>query len=385
MKSKPISTHPSFPSYVAKQLAQPFEHPDASSANVIARLFNANPVKAVIADILASVHKELGIPSDERPRKKKRLRAADFKDQSLVRSSKASKDSSKAPDTAVVRESDNHVQSSHTSPSDELGGQHTIKSDDESVDYNAYESRLASSEDESDVLREGGVKLDWSKSPSYEDLPQETQQTIPTYDPFHSFSPSSSIPSQSPTPPSSRPVPKPLKAASLPKAPTKQTTFLPSLIGGYWSGSESAPEDEDLSALKPRKNRRGQQERRAIWEKKFGNRAKHIQHQSQGRPQDRDHGWDAKRGARDIGDPVGRRKGGTKIGRGGRAERKGRVVMRSGANSDPIGVRKGAEKDGKRKGQAEGPLHPSWEAKKKAKEKTGSNVVPFQGKKVVFD
>lgn len=50
----------------------------------------------------------------------------------------------------------------------------------------------------------------------------------------------------------------------------------------------------------------------------------------------------------------------------------------SGANSDPVRPR--TEKKPK---ATDGPLHPSWEAAKKAKEQKKSVV--FEGKKTVFD
>ncbi|KAL8823085.1 MAG: hypothetical protein Q9191_006189 [Dirinaria sp. TL-2023a] len=385
MKSKPISTHPAFPTYVAKKLAQPFEYQDVASANVTARLMNANPVKAVMADLLANVYKELGVPSDERPRKKKRLRVADFKGKSLSSSQKPPNDLSETQKAVQTEYPNNQAQGNQANFSGEPGEQEPIESDDESINYDAYRSRLAESEDESDSADEGGVKVARSHTPSHDNWPQKVHDTIPTYIPSQSLSPSSSSRSQSPPQAAFHPVSKPAKTPSLPKAPTKQTTFLPSLIGGYWSGSDSAPEDEETPALKPRKNRRGQQERRAIWEKKFGSRAKHIQQQQQQQqtrerqPQDRNAGWDARRGA--SSDARG------KMGQGGRGARRGmgrdsgakRGTVSSGANSDPLG--------GERKGGAwkEGPLHPSWEAKKRAKEKAGSgNAVAFQGKKVVF-
>ena len=101
---------------------------------------------------------------------------------------------------------------------------------------------------------------------------------------------------------------------------------------------------------------------------------------------DRDEGWDARRGARGADE---RRKRGRGRGRGGlgglRGEEgggggrgRGRGPISSGANSGPVAVRKGkaaAAAD-------DGPLHPSWEAAKKAKEK--KQTVAFEGKKVVF-
>lgn len=177
------------------------------------------------------------------------------------------------------------------------------------------------------------------------------------------------------------PETKPRKPKKSPSAAPNSTTFLPSLAMGYWSGSESA---EDLSDEGPtaRKNRMGQQARRALWEKKFGKNANHVKKQ----PQDRDEGWDARKGA-STGDDRGKR--GRERGRndsrvaGGRDKASsGRGPMSSGANSDPVGPKQ-AKTFTKRKTAGDGPLHPSWEAAKKAKEQ--KMLVPFQGKKVVFD
>ncbi|KAI9765013.1 MAG: hypothetical protein M1835_007469 [Candelina submexicana] len=118
-------------------------------------------------------------------------------------------------------------------------------------------------------------------------------------------------------------------------------------MGGYWSGSESAEEDTGTVDVAPRKNRRGQQARRAIWEKKYG--------------QSRDQGWNPRSGAiRDT-----------------RRQPRLKALQASGANSDPIKPRPGAQNG------VEKALHPSWIAAKKAKEKKQS--APFQGTKVVFD
>ncbi|KAJ4861846.1 BUD22 domain-containing protein [Trichoderma breve] len=129
------------------------------------------------------------------------------------------------------------------------------------------------------------------------------------------------------------------------------STFLPTLMGGYISGSESA---SDIEA--PPKKRRGQRARQAIWEKKYGANAKHLQKAAT--KGGRDAGWDMKRGAVGPEDQ----------GRGKPWKRGGRP------NKPPP---KPTKKDN------EGPLHPSWEARKKAKEAQKS--VAFTGQKVVFD
>ncbi|PSN75240.1 Bud-site selection protein [Corynespora cassiicola Philippines] len=137
------------------------------------------------------------------------------------------------------------------------------------------------------------------------------------------------------------------------------STFLPSLShAAYFSGSDSEASDLD-EEFKPRKNRRGQKARQKIWEKKFGDKAKHVQ------KQERDRGWDPKRGA--VSNDRGRRGPKPKTGRG---------PERSGENATPLGTKKPKRDDA-------GALHPSWAAAKAAKEKK-LEAKP-QGKKVVFD
>ncbi|KAL1880570.1 hypothetical protein VTK73DRAFT_5375 [Phialemonium thermophilum] len=145
------------------------------------------------------------------------------------------------------------------------------------------------------------------------------------------------------------------------------STFLPSLMGGYISGSESASDIDEAPA--PRRNKRGQRARRAIWEKKYKDKARHLN-----LPR-KDQGWDPRRGAvdekpskvpwkRGVKSPLSHQTGQ----QSGRSEN---------ANAEPLQTRTKPKQDNT------GPLHPSWEAKRKAKEKLGN--VTFQGKKITFD
>ena len=161
-------------------------------------------------------------------------------------------------------------------------------------------------------------------------------------------------------PPSKKPATSTTKATKTLK-PT-DSTFLPSLMGGYISGSESA---SDLDEAPVRKNRRGQRARQATWEKKYGDKAKHIVE-----PKGWDAGWDMKRGAVGGGDGKPWKRG---I-RNPLAER-GRG---SGANDMRLGPPKK-----ERVRDDVGTLHPSWEAARKAKEAKMS--APFEGKKITFD
>ncbi|QSZ36301.1 hypothetical protein DSL72_007427 [Monilinia vaccinii-corymbosi] len=146
---------------------------------------------------------------------------------------------------------------------------------------------------------------------------------------------------------------------------TKSSTFLPTLMGGYWSGSESASSLSDTD-MKPavRKNRKGQKARQAIWEKKFGKGAKHIAAGKMSIEQERELKRAEKMG-RKVRD----------IGRGGRAAFKN---VKGNANTVEVKPRGGAKAR-----DDVGVLHPSWEAAKKAKDEKAKAT--FSGKKVVFD
>ncbi|GAP87056.1 putative NADH-ubiquinone oxidoreductase kDa subunit [Rosellinia necatrix] len=179
---------------------------------------------------------------------------------------------------------------------------------------------------------------------------------------------------------------------------TGNSTFLPSLMGGYVSGSESA---SDVDVAPQRKNRRGQRARQAIWDKKFGEKAVHHQKEKDSR----NSGWDMKRGAvegdgaskpwkKGIQNPFEKNnvhpdRQQQMHGHGGRQD-KGRGPR------DAQGGRQSRQHDRSIGPQADkpkprppptrddtGPLHPSWAAAKKSKE--GNQKVEFQGKKVTFD
>lgn len=162
--------------------------------------------------------------------------------------------------------------------------------------------------------------------------------------------------------------------AALKAARPGDSTFLPTLMGGYISGSESA---SDIDA--PPKKRRGQRARQAIWEKKYGTKAKHLQNQAANGG--RDAGWDMKRGAvgpEDQGRKPWKKDGRAPAGAGGRGGySQGRGEANSHQESRPAPPPKPVKKDN------EGPLHPSWEARKKAKDQ--QKGVAFAGSKIVFD
>ncbi|KAK1968351.1 Bud-site selection protein [Colletotrichum sublineola] len=177
--------------------------------------------------------------------------------------------------------------------------------------------------------------------------------------------------------PSPEPASRKQKKQARAKKPTGrpgETTFLPSLMGGYISNSESEASDLDLA---PPKKRLGQKQRQAIWEKKYGAQANHVKKQTAAqRTGARDSGWDMKRGA------VGGEEDGP------------RKPWKKGV-SNPLGAKQGSRRDESRRAAApegkpkpppkrddEGVLHPSWQARKKAKEE--QTMAAFQGTKITF-
>ena len=296
------------------------------------------------------------------PARRKRLRAADF----VVTNGERTAGVQKLSETRQLK--DGGVEGNRASGNDNVQNWSSVweglsndgtnsAGDSEDDIYTVYAPRLAQSDEETASDDVVAISAEYVSKPSYEFLDDR--------------SPSPS-PSRSPTPEiSSSSRTKITKTSSL---TPKSTTFLPSLMmGGYWSGSESA-EDDNVSQWETRKNRRGQQARRALWEKKFGRNASHLKKQAN----DRNQGWDPRKGAsdgKDIRGKRGRGRGGSSMRSNDRRETE--KIVRSGANSDPIKTRERKSK------LVEGPLHPSWVAAKKAKE--AKATVAFQGNKVVFD
>ncbi|KAF8319794.1 Bud-site selection protein [Clavulina sp. PMI_390] len=196
--------------------------------------------------------------------------------------------------------------------------------------------------------------------------------------------------------------------------------FLPSLQVGFTRGDDSdaeswsGPEVEAPGVDKVRKNRRGQRARKAIWEKKFGRNANHVKKQ---REEERaaneakalaakaraaarlaaaeSGAGDANRGAgRGRGERRGasmtpssqvptRLDGGWKGGAENRnAAGRGAGGLGRGRGSRPAESKRAAP--GHSAPKSEEKLHPSWEAKRKLKEKEQIGILPAQGKKIVF-
>ncbi|CAG8112933.1 unnamed protein product [Penicillium nalgiovense] len=322
-----------------------------AEANILARLFKSTPVQKEIPGIMAGIRKLLRVDEAPASKAKKEDNKKDAPTKNAGNENSGSESESEAATTKPRR---GEQVSRSTNDMD-------ISDSEESGDegLSQFDSRLGpGSDSEAD-----------SESGDEEDLAADDISDSISRSPSPSFSAADS------------PPPKKAKAAKGSAASVNSTTFLPSLMhGGYWSGSEEASDEEDSGAKPVRKNRMGQQARRALWEKKFGDSANHVKkEQMAAKYGGRDNGWDTKRGATDGG----------RGGRGGRGGKRGgfgggptRPQNRDG--SGPAGPHSGQRPGGKPKGppKDEGPLHPSWEAKRKAKEQT---TAAFSGKKVTFD
>ncbi|KAL4896127.1 Bud-site selection protein [Aspergillus ambiguus] len=327
VKTKRIAESPVFVQFREKKKLAPEGPRSTAEANVTARLYKSTPVKNVFPDIMAGIKQLLKV-DDAKPPQATTKDGAAKSQEAAAAASKAKR----APEPAVSGDE-----------SEEEWGGIEGSSDAESVDFAQFDGRLAPDSDEEDAsagedASDGGV-----------DLAASAVSDVSV--------------SRSPSPGS--PPPKKKQKAKASAAPVTSTTFLPSLaMGGYFSGSESEPEDMETEQPR-RKNRMGQQARRALWEKKYGSGANHVKKQKERERRDRSSGWDPRRGAVD---PADGKRGRWGAGRGG-----GR---RDHDHGDRPAPRPTKPQDNK-------PLHPSWEAAKRAKEQKAA--ASFQGKKVVFD
>lgn len=346
------------------------EEERAALHNVTSALYNQAKVREALDKAIIDICMTLRVPMPDKKNKSKKGEKKDTEEQSADRTEPK-------PATKVER---GEVHSEGESSSGDENGSNGDEtewnglSDDDVVDdtekeervISRFDERLGSSDDEEyDTANEeldpmevtdesasersdGDVELD--ESASEDEVEGKDEED----------SDSSAV-----TPP-----PKARKEAKTTgQARTKALTTLPSLMGGYVSGSESEASDIDVAPT-AKKNRRGQRARQAIWEKKFKAQAKHLAKEKSGR----DAGWDPKRGAVDetsrtpwkqgIKTPFGRKPANNE----------------DNANLTPLEPKRPKAPPKK---DNEGPLHPSWEARKKAKEQ--QETAAFAGKRIVFD
>ncbi|KAL4974899.1 Bud-site selection protein [Aspergillus desertorum] len=368
-KTKRIAESPVFYRFKqSKEKKIKLEGPRSTEeANVTARLFKSNPVQNVLPGIMEGLRVLFGLQGAGAKGKMNKEKKEDGNGETGKKvggGEDVSGDESGSEDEVdarVARGADGDVD------------MEDAESGEDEEDYSHFDARLASD----------------SEDANGDDFSDDGNDNTRSSQPRRSSMSISLSPSRSPSP-SQSPPPKKLKSTSASKTPATSTTFLPSLMmGGYWSGSESEP--EELEEAPKRKNRMGQQARRALWEKKYGAAANHIKAEQQkgkkGKGKGgRDAGWDLRKGATGDGDRD-RDHGRKKFGTGSNAmAMSGKDRFGTGAGAGAGAAKEGPAQSGKSKKakpQADKPLHPSWEAARKAKEQKA--MASFQGKKVVFD
>lgn len=357
MKQKDVASSPRLPPSVAAASKPTL---DTATANVTARLYNAKPVKDAIIGVVPTIRAALGL--DNRPRVEKAAevgsreneRSTSGQAQPQIASSKHTvqddslSDYYSVSDNEMFEEEDNQVPTGN--------GRADLDVSDDSEALAGLDARVAGSSDEDEPgdsahLRDGAGSDASSQSSSVSEA------------------------AVNPPPPKRRESGKQNERAT--------AKFMPSLtMGGYVEGSDSDPEPFDDQPQ--RKNRRGQRARQAIWEKKFGKGAKHLQKDAAktgkgAGPGKRDEGWDPKRGAHSGSTAPS--KGYKPRWQQDREQRKrSGEDAASGGNAMELGPRKASKKLSH---EPQG-LHPSWEAAKRVKEQKQQGA-SFSGRKMVFD
>lgn len=368
LKIKPIAESPDLPQSISRGLSKPDLSPEEQAAlhNVTSGLYNREPVKQAVDRAVASACESLKVKLPNKAKRSRKSKQAETEEQPADPSPEAPgsrRETSSQDVRASVEEDDDADEESEfegfSDNDDPVHQPEELDSEDEAAEEKSiskYDHLLGgdsdSDSDDEDFNNERFERFKGTEKVNLDDISISGSDAEPQLGSDSEEEPDDDVqnPSLSPSP---HPVKKKKKdkAASRTARP-RDSTFLPSLMGGYISGSESAS-DIDVA---PAKKRRGQRARQAIWEKKYGTTAKHL---SKPQKKGRDSGWDSKRGAVEGGDS--------------------RTPWKQGIR-DPLDK---VKKQVPTKKDDEGVLHPSWAARKKAKE--AEKTVAFSGAKIVFD
>ncbi|KAG6010934.1 hypothetical protein E4U21_002604 [Claviceps maximensis] len=369
LKVKSIAGSPDLPDELRRGVSKPNLPAEEQSAlhNVTSSLYNKEPVRQATDRAIKAVCSILGVPlleNSKRSRKDKTL-VPDEQSSCQKESSLAAPEPNRTASRAINSgehdkdESEFEGFSSHEDdePSNIRDESDSNLEQNEEQDFEKLNDLLGSaSEEEEDWNDEKYAQFRGKETVNLDDISVSGSENGEL-----EAEEESQMSSRSPSPP----VEKTQKAAKKATSAIRPgqiggSTFLPSLMGGYVSGSESA---SDIEEARPKK-RRGQRARQAIWEQKYGTGAKHLQKPSH--KGGRDSGWDTRRGAVDGDGPAGKK-----------------TPWKKGIQRPAAGPMEAAPAPKPRKRDDEGSLHPSWEARKKARQTQKS--VAFTGQKVVFD
>lgn len=400
LKVKTIAASPDLPEEIRTGVPKPelSEEEKTSLHNVTSGLYSRQPVKQAVDKAVQAVCMALNV---DMPAKGKRIRKdkrgeedAAAEEATPAKTSKSGKDVTPAGRNDAADDTDITDFEGFESDDDPVTPAVQLDSDDEADEeagFSKYNHLLGSSSDEDD---EGDDDDEEDRYAHIRGLEKANLDDISVSGSASEAESDNEADAAQPSP-SLSPEPERKKAKKSESRPAKSaaaptgSTFLPSLMGGYVSGSESAS-DVDVA---PQKKRRGQRARRAIWEKKYGAGAKHLQEAAQSGDQGRDSGWDMRRGAVGPGDggrrtpwkqgvsnPFDKNNSNNHVGSG---RWNGRDSSRSSHGYNNNNTRADAPPRPPPKKDNEGPLHPSWEARKKAKD--SQKGAAFAGAKITFD
>ncbi|KAI9730114.1 MAG: hypothetical protein M1834_006106 [Cirrosporium novae-zelandiae] len=387
LKTKRIREAPAFPEKYVLGLRTHAQVDDATK-NVLSRLYSSNPAKEATNEIMNSIRDILGLSDAKDGSDGKQRKATDGRKKKIEKSDEEPRDLGSEADDGDLEEDEEADEADDISlNSDDLAhlGVRVVGSSDEGSDADQsdpgdLDPNEITTEEEGDQEND---ELEEEDDDDDDDDEQEDDIFIssePT-PPSASISISTSPPPKAPKPPKSQPHPAP---------PPKDTTFLPTLMAGYISGSNSSSldsADDQFANIQPRKNRRGQRARQVINEKKYGTQAHHLKKENVMKGGRGGDGWDMRRGAVEEG-------GGRRGGRFSGGYRKGGFENPASASGNKTRTRRsehggggGSNGNGGNpntiSNAPKGKLHPSWEAARKAKEQKMNAT--FQGKKIVFD
>ncbi|KAG6255669.1 hypothetical protein E4U23_003654 [Claviceps purpurea] len=387
LKVKSIAASPDLPEELRRGVSKPNLPPEEQAAlhNVTSNLYNKDPVRQATDRAVKAVCSllDVAIPENSKRSRKDKREVQEEQAPNGIKSSVPTstlKENASAAETGGQfddEESEFEGFSSHDedgianarTEKDEQEGSDSASEDEEDNVEKLDDLLGSASEEEEDWNDEKyaqfrgkeTVNLDDISVSGSDDEESEAGAVSGSDDEQSEAEPATQRTSPSLTPPIETTTKTSKKSSSASKPGLiSGSTFLPSLMGGYISGSESA---SDIEEAKPKK-RRGQRARQAIWEQKYGTGAKHLLNPS--RKGGRDSGWDMRRGAVDGGE------------RG-----KSSTPWKKGIQRPGTGHMEPAPAPKPRKRDDEGALHPSWEARKKARQT--QKAVAFTGQKVVFD
>ncbi|CAM1501878.1 Fc.00g038620.m01.CDS01 [Cosmosporella sp. VM-42] len=384
LKVKSIATSTDLPDELRRGLSKPDLSEEEKTAlhNVTSGLYNRDQVKQAVTRAVASVCDALNVPvpgKAKRVRKEKKEEEEEQPEDRMdvdtpVKKEAASENEAEAEAEAEVDDEEewNGFESDVDEPGASIGEPDSEAEEVEEKVFSKYDHLLGSSSEE-DSEADSGEEEDEDRFERFKGREKINLDDIslsgsaPSDEEEGSDEESEAEANPRPLSLSLSPSPPPAKKKKTTSKPTRpgDSTFLPTLMGGYISGSESEASDIDVA---PAKKRRGQRQRQAIWEKKFGAKAKHLSQPAT----KREAGWDSKRGAVDGED-------------GSRTPWKKGIrnpLVGKGVKGEVIEERKPKVREPGKKDD-EGPLHPSWEAMKKVKE--SQKTAAFAGSKIVFD